>query len=232
MNPRLVASVMDLRIRSRRTAYRSGPHQVFLSVIVSVLLLTAGAVQAKVLYQWINDQGAVETSYSIPPSIVHRGYSILDGDTMRPLRVVPPQMTEAQYAAKLQREKQLDQCEKTLERLNFLYQNLSDIDDAEVVALRQLDARMRNAQQNLTNARRNLSDQETKAAQVERQGKTITKSQLEEIERANSALASLEREIQRRQHDKEQMMLDFDRDRALFQINECNAEAILLANTN
>ena len=191
--------------------------------LILVSLLVSLPAQAKLLYRWINDQGATETSHAIPPGLVHRGYEILDGATMRVLKVVPPQMSDLEYQQKLKQEKALAECEKALDRVNSLYETSEDIDQAEVAAMQSLQVRVQNAQQNLTNARRQLELLEVEAARKERQGETVSKTLLANLEQANSQIASLEREIQRRASDKVEMALNYDEERRMFLVGNCDA---------
>lgn len=194
--------------------------------LVLVSLLVSLPAQAKVLYRWVNDQGATETSHAIPPGLVHRGYEILDGDSMRILKVVPPQMSDVEYQDKLKQEKALAECEQSLDRVNFLYEALEDIDKAEQAALHSLQVRVQNAQQNLNNARRLLEGLEDEAARLERQGSTVNKNHLAKLEKANSQIASLEREIIQRASDKEKMALNFEEERRIFQVGSCDSETL------
>lgn len=188
--------------------------------------LVAGAAHAQVLYRWTNDQGRPEISNAIPSDMVHKGYEILDSSSMRVLKVVPPQMSDAEFAAKLEREKAIAACEAALDRVRFLYQSPEDIDDAEVVALRSIEARIQNTQQNLTNARRRLSGLEADAARGERQGSNVTKEQLAEISRANNQIATLEREIVQREQEKVKKSQEFDEERRMFAVGNCTADEI------
>jgi hypothetical protein len=194
------------------------------AVVIGGLL--AGAAHAQVLYRWTNEQGRPEISNAIPSSVVHKGYEILDGSNMRVLQVVPPQMSDEEFAAKLEREKAIAACEAALDRVRFLYQSPEDIDNAEAVAMRSIDVRIQNANQNLTNARRRLSSLEADAARRERQGSNVTKDQLAEITRANNQIATLEREIVQREQEKVKKGKEFDEERHMFAVGSCTADEI------
>jgi len=211
--------------QNRRWQRHWWPGRAWSGVLLLIALLVTAPVQAKVLYRWVNDQGATETSHALPPGFAHRGYEILDGGTMRVIKIVPPEMSDKEYKDKLEREKALAECERALDRVNFLYETLEDIDKAETAALRQLEVRVQNAQQNLTQARRNLADLESEAARQERQGSTVSKDLLAELEKSNSQIASVERELRQRASDKEKMKLDYEEERRMFKEGSCKLEA-------
>ncbi len=204
----------------QKDVLRRGRANVALLVLLAGSLVSVSA-EAKLLYRWLNDQGRQETSHAIPAEMVHRGYEILDGNSMRVLKTVPPQMTPAEYEAKLKREAAVAACEAALDRVNFLYERPKDIDNAEATALRNIDGRIQNAQQNLTNARRKLESLEADAARRERQGSNVTRRQLVEIERANSQIAKLEREITQREAEKDKKRIEYDQERLLFANGSC-----------
>jgi len=194
-----------------------------LFLVVSGLLVSQFA-SAQVVYRWTNSDGKPEISHAIPPDVVHKGYEILDGSTMNRLKVVPPQMTDDEYAQQLAVEKARADCQRTLNRIYSRYEELEDIDDAEQSALQKLDVRVSNAQQDLTRSRRELARLESTAASQERQGKTVTKALLGELTSANSQIATLERELSQRKHEREDMQHDFELERLMFNANDCNVE--------
>ncbi len=205
---------MTARQSSRNTA------SLALGLLLTVLMVSPGAA-ANVLYRWVNEQGNKETAYAIPPDFVHRGYEILDKNSMRVLKVVPPELSAEEYEEKKRIEAARAKCEAALDRVNFLYEYLPDIDAAEQRALRNLDGRIQSTQQNLTNARKRLELYEAQAARLERQGKSITRELLADIERANRSIGTLELQIQQREAEKDRKSLEFEVERLLFANQSC-----------
>jgi len=213
---------------TRRTGGRMHGAQrsfVILGSLLVACLLNVSA-QAQVLYRWKNADGRPEVSHSIPAGVVHQGYEILDGNSMRVLERVPAQMSDEEWQRKQEREQAMAACEAALDRVNFLYERPSDIDEAEAAAIRSLEVRVQNAQQNLTQARRNLSDLESQAARRERQGSTVSKGHLAKIAKANSQIATLQREINQRELEKEKMKIDYAEERRMFNVGGCNSEEV------
>jgi predicted ribosome quality control (RQC) complex YloA/Tae2 family protein len=193
-------------------------------LVMATGLLVAQLASAQVVYRWTNAEGKPEVSHSIPADVVHKGYEVLDGETMNRLDVVPPQMTDDEYTAQLEREKARAVCQRTLNRIYSRYEKLEDIGETEESALQKLDVRVSNAQQDLTRAKRELAKHESAAASQERQGNTVSKTLLTELTSANSQIATLERELSQREQEREDMQRDFDLERLMFTANDCNVE--------
>lgn len=214
-------------VLSRKRTKRTGTRRPVTALAVMLTgLLLAQAASAKVVYRWINDAGRPEVSHSIPPDAVHRGYDILDGNSGRLISKVPPQMTDQEYQDQLKREQARAQCDRTLRRLYTLYEDLGDIDEAELSALRKLDVRVENARQDLLGVRKRLENFEAAAARRERQGEKVLEATLEEITKANNQIATLERELTAREREREEMQLDYQRERLMFENNRCDVTVI------
>lgn len=194
-----------------------------LAMLLAGLLLSQVA-NAKVVYRWKNDSGKYEVSHAIPAGVVHRGYEILDGDTMNIIRVVPPQMSPDEYRAQLERERLKSVCDRTLNRLYSLYEDVEDIKKAEETALNQLDVRTENARQDLRIARKSLSELESSAARSERRGEEVNDKILDDLTRANSQIATLERELNQREDERAKMQQEYDLEEKMFQANSCEVE--------
>jgi hypothetical protein len=207
--------------QTNRVGARHG--RVTLAVLLAGLLLSQVAA-AKVVYRWKNDAGRYEVSHSIPADVVHKGYEILDGATMNIIKIVPPQMSTEEYAAQLERERRKAKCDRTLDRLYSLYEDEDDIVKAEATALKQLDVRTENARQDLRLARKSLSDLESAAARSERKGEKVQDNVLEDLTRANSQIATLERELKQREEERARMQSDYDLERRMFNANSCEVE--------
>jgi len=197
-----------------------------LAGIVMIGSLCAGVAQAQLLYRWTNEQGLPEVSNSIPPKEVEKGYEILDGSSMRVLKVVSPKMTEAEYQEAVRREKARAACEAALDRVLYLYQTAEDIDKAENAALKSIDGRIQNANENLKSFKSRLAVLEADAASQERQGENVEKGLLADISDANSQIASLEREIEQREAEKVNKHVEYDEERRMFAVGTCDDDVI------
>jgi hypothetical protein len=183
---------------------------------------------AGTLYRYINDKGYQEIGYSIPPHLVPNGYDVID-ESGRLVRRVAAQLSEEEYAAKLERERKLEACQKAMERVHRRYETLADIDDAERLFEQQLAESLKNDQSNLAYSRQALSDRREQAASLERAGKPIPRHLIDNIERTEMQIQSLTTQIQGRERGRLEKAREFDEERRIFNLVDCNAEQLASA---
>ena len=191
-----------------------------LGLLLAGLFFTSQA-QAQFLYRWINEDGTKEYSHAISNDMVSRGYDVLDGQTMQLIRIVEPQLSEQEYAAKLKREREVAECERALRRVTTLYQSPEDIDQAELQMLKSMDSRITNAQANLALAENQKLELEREAANKDRAGEMLQAAFINNIARVDVQIDTQRREIDKRTRDKQQAKLDFAEDRLVFNNRFC-----------
>jgi hypothetical protein len=196
--------------------------------LAGLILLAALPVDAATLYRYINDKGYQEIGYSIPPHLVSNGYDVID-ESGRLIRRVSPQLTEEEYAAKLERERRLEACEKAMERVHRRYETLTDIDAAQRLYEAQLDESLKNDQSNLAYSKNALTERQEQAAGLERAGKPIPRHLIDNIERTEMQIQSLTAQIQGRERGREEKAREFDEERRIFKLVDCNAEQLASA---
>ena len=192
------------------------------AILVSVL---ATAAHGATLYRYINDKGYQEIGYSIPSHLVGNGYDVID-ESGRLIRRVSPQLTDEEYAAKIERERKLEACEKAMESVHRRYEALSDIDIAEQLFEKQLEASLKNDLANLDYSRSKLSDQQETAAQMERSGTAIPKHLLANIQQTEQQIQSLTAQMDARKQNAEEKSRQFDEERRVFQLMDCNSDIL------
>ena len=194
-----------------------------------LLTVLAAPADAATLYRYINDKGYQEIGYSIPTHLVSNGYDVID-ESGRLIRRVSPQLTEEEYAAKLERERKLEACEKAIERVHRRYEALTDIDVAERLFEAQLEASLKNDLANLDYNRSKLSDQQETAAQLERSGKGDSEPPAgkHRADRAADRLADGPDGFPESQR-REERPCQFEEERRVFQLMDCNSEILASA---
>ena len=192
--------------------------------VVMAGLLVSSLAQAKDLYRWINKHGTKEYSHAISSDMVAQGYEVLDGDSMHVIRIVEPQLSEEEYAAKLQREREEAECQRALRRVTTLYQSMEDIDQAETQMLKSMDSRISNAQANLALAENQKLELEKEAANKDRAGELLESAFINNIARVDLQINTQRNEIDKRNKDKRQAKLDFEEDRRVFKKRHCVTE--------
>jgi hypothetical protein len=191
-----------------------------LGLLLAGLFFTSQA-HAQFLYRWINENGTKEYSHAISNDMVSRGYDVLDGQTMQLIRIVEPQLSEQEYAAKLEREREVAECQRALRRVTTLYQSLEDIDQAELQMLKSMDSRIANAQANLALAENQKLELEREAANKDRAGELLQSAFINNIARVDVQIDTQRGEIAKRTRDKQQAKLDFTEDRLVFDNRFC-----------
>lgn len=187
------------------------------------LLLTAAASQAGQLYRYINEKGYQEIGHAIPPHLVPNGYDVID-ESGRLVRRVAPQLSEDEYAAKLERERLLDECEKALTRVKRLYQSMADIDQAEMLYARNAQQSMQNDQVNVELAQTELKRLQQNAARFEREGTPVPENELTQIARREAEIRTLTSQIEARRNELPVRAGEFEEDRRLFTRGRCDTE--------
>lgn len=201
-------------------------HLAGLSVLAVVLAAPASASN---LYRYINDKGYQEIGYSVPPHLVANGYDVIDASG-RLIRRVSPQLSEEEYAAKLERERKLEACEKARQRVHRRYETMGDIDKAETQFETQLAESLKNVQANLDYTNSELSKQQTQAASLERSGKIIPKNLLAAIDASEEIIATLTAQLNAGERSRVDKAAEFDEERRVFQLGGCDADQLAAAN--
>lgn len=192
-------------------------------VALCLLASLAASVQAgdMRLYRYKDSDGRLVLSQAIPGDQVAGGYQIIDAGTGRVLQTVPPQLDAEQLAAKRARERAQAACMADLERVQTLYSSEREIDRALEEALESIDGRIKNAEANLTQLRREQRKLEKEAARLERSGGALSDMLLSNIERSQAQIETLEAEIAQRHSDKETARARFAEDRMVFERGRC-----------
>ncbi len=199
------------------------------SVGLGLCMLAALPADAATLYRYINDKGYQEIGYSVPPHLVPNGYDVID-DSGRLIRRVAAQLSEEEYAAKLEHERKLEACEKAYERVHRRYERLEDIDKAEVQFEAQLEESLQNDQANLEYNRTELAKYRESAAGHERKGQIIPERVLDSIEQTERTIRNLTAKIDQSEQSRTTKAEQFDEERRVFQMNGCDEEQLAQAN--
>ncbi len=180
---------------------------------------------AATLYRYINDKGYQEIGYSVPTHLVPNGYDVID-ESGRLIRRVGAQLSEEEYAAKLERERKLEACEKAVARVHRRYESLEDIDDAEVQFGAQLEESLQNARANLELSQASLKKMQDAAADFEREGKIIPQRDLDLMDQTQTTIDNLTAQITTSELSRETKAAEFDEERRVFQLPGCDEEQL------
>jgi len=201
------------------------PGRRLLPFLAALLLAAALPAEAANLYRYINDKGYQEIGYSVPPHLVPNGYDVID-ESGRLVRRVAAQLSEEEYAAKLERERKLEACETAIERVHRRYENLQDIDHAEVQFELQLEESLQNAKANLEYNQTELGKHRERAAGYERKGEIIPPRVLESIAQTETTIENLTAQIDQGERSRMTKAEEFDEERRVFQLSGCDEEQL------
>jgi hypothetical protein len=196
---------------------------VFMVGAICLALSLAGTLEASDvrLYRFVNADGSLVISHTIPANKVAGGYDILDAATGRLLERVPAQLTAEQLALKEARDRERQACLEDLDRVQTLYSSESEIDRALREALASIDSRIKNAEANLTQLRFEQRKLEREAAQIERTGGTLSDILVNNIERTQIQIDTLKGEVAQRHRDKVGARERFAEDLEIFRNGRC-----------
>jgi predicted ribosome quality control (RQC) complex YloA/Tae2 family protein len=180
---------------------------------------------AATLYRYINDKGYQEIGYSVPTHLVPNGYDVID-ESGRLVRRVAAQLSEEEYALKLERDRKLEACEKAVARVHRRYESLEDIDNAERHFEAQLEESLQNAHANLEYNQTELKKLLDMAAAFEREGRIISESHLDSVDRVRTTIDNLNAQIEKGERSKGAKAADFDEERRVFQLVGCDEEQL------
>jgi len=189
-------------------------------IVVAGLVTTLYVQSAGRLYRFVNSQGKVEISNSIPNDRVPHGYDVLDGTGRLILRVAP-QLTPAQIKQKQQKEAELRACREGYLRVTAMYQTEADIDRFKGQAVEALKTAIANDQANLLVVRGQHAELLAQAARAERSGSTLSAILVQNIDRAKGQIKLLEKSVQDRQIQHSQIESRFQKEREILKRGPC-----------
>ncbi|MCG2635292.1 MAG: DUF4124 domain-containing protein [Gammaproteobacteria bacterium] len=162
--------------------------------VLLLLFCFVGSSAAGQLYRYRDDNGKLVVNSILPPAAAQKGYDILSDSSMRMIKRVPARLTEEQIVER-DRQIALEQEQARLRKLqgdkdNTLLATYTTVDDLEMVREGKIEtvrASMAVSELSLVNAQERLSEQIGRAAEYERDGRSVPPIVSQKIEsiRAN-----------------------------------------------
>jgi len=175
--------------------------------VMTLLFATALPAAAAEWYRYINEDGVVVLSQSIPPALVHKGYTVL-GDDGKVKRVVPREPTAAERAA-LEAE---EAARRRDQALLTLYSSAQDVEQARDSKLRSIDSEITRMKGNMERLRIKKTQLEAQGAARERAGQPPSPEIVENLEIVAIQIREGERDIEARQQEKVRLRETFEKD--------------------
>lgn len=192
-------------------------------------LCTSQAVFAKKMYRWVDENGETIFSDQVPPEHSQYRRESLN-EKGRVLEVTEQAKTKEQQAMdnrlnalKKAQEKIIAQQAANDKVLLSTFRNLKDMEASLYATMQSLDAQRNVAQGNLKRVENQLETQQKKAAELERNGKKIPQSLLDEIKQTEAqiqvAYAEINKQIEKKNRAKAEFEADIERFKFLTQEN-------------
>lgn len=213
---------------------RTFPTSIFL--VLFLFLCANQAVQAKKMYRWVNEQGETIFSDQVPPEHSQYRRESLN-EKGRVIEVTEEEKTKEQQAIanrlnalKKAQEKIIAQQAANDKVLLSTFRNLKDMEASLYATMQSLDAQRNVAQSNLKRVENQLEAQQKKAAELERNGKTVPQALLDEIKQTEAqiqvAYAEINKQIEKKNRTKAEFEANIERFKFLTQENTDPSKAV------
>ena len=175
------------------------------------------------LYRYKNAQGTVVIDDEVPPGYAKNGYEILNlmGQV---LEVVPRQLTEEELRnlsseeARKRKQREIDEAQLLYDRsLLMRYSDVLDIEAVRGRTIKELEIRSSILHSNVSTNKAQVERQQARAADIERRGRVVPQSLLDNIEQLKKEIALSELDIAARAKEIETVRLEYQQDIERFQ---------------
>lgn len=187
-----------------------------------MLVINAQAASGKKMYRWINDNNKVIFSDQLPPDQVRHRRETLNKNA-RVINIVEKEKTRAQQELEKRLDKLRQQQEAILQKqrikdkvLLSTFRNLQDMDQALKGKMLALDGQRKVVQGNLNRLKKQLTQQQKRAAQHDRDGKNIPDRLINNISSSKSQTELTLIEISKQFEKKRHIRKKFEEDIARF----------------
>lgn len=192
-------------------------------MILTLLFADLALAANDKLYRYKNAKGTVVIDDHVPPGYTKNGYEILN-QLGQVLEVIPRQLTQEELS-NMSSEEAIKRKKKKLENAQLEYDRsllmrYSDIADIEAVrdrTIRELAIRRSILHGNLNGNKAQVERQQAEAANIERKGRTVPQSLLDNIEQLKKKIALSELDIAARKEEIEAVRQEYQKDIERFQ---------------
>lgn len=186
------------------------------SATASALLLTLSmTTQAEAgMYRYTDEQGQLVISNTIPQKATKRGYDILNSNG-RIVESIPPAPTEAEIVAReaeKQRQQELSVQRDKDARLLKRFSHPDQATKAMHRKLGELQGLIQLKRGNISVISSQLDNEQSRAANMERNGRKIPEATLNKIHRLESQIRDIEREISGQAQEITALRQTFEKD--------------------
>lgn len=199
---------------------RHGMYKLSSTALLVALLTIASSAFSAQFYRWTDKEGNLFIQSYIPPEAVKGGYEIID-DAGNLIQTVAPELSEeerkAQQNAQIAAEMQLARDEELLK----LYRSPTDVDRAMNTWLSRMDMEVRVKVNRIRIKQSEYDTLQEQAANLEKVGKEVPLSLVENMDAIDQEIATFETEIDeveaRKQEARDLFLLDRARMKVLWE---------------
>ncbi len=185
----------------------------FRAAVLAAVIGVAATAEAG-MYRYKDDNGRLVISNTIPQEATKRGYDILN-NSGRVVETVAPAPTKEELAAReaeKQRQKALERQQEQDRQLLRRYSHPDQAVRAMHRKIRELEGLIQLKRGNISVISNQLDSEQSRAADMERAGRTIPDATLEKIRRLESQIRDLEREISVQTREINELKAGFEAD--------------------
>ncbi|MEM1112563.1 MAG: hypothetical protein AAGI11_11705 [Pseudomonadota bacterium] len=201
------------------------PHKLTYGVLfLPVLSLVAPGVLAdRELYRYVNKEGNTVVDHRVPVEYSGSGYEVLNDEGIV-VRLVPRELTEDEKVERDAERKRQKAAEAEAQRLKewdeslmLRYSTVADIEDARERGLRDLRIRVSILKGNKRSLKQQVENYQSQAADLERRGMQVDVERLRAIESLQGEIATIDRAIDERNREIDEVSAAFNKDIARFE---------------
>lgn len=176
-------------------------------------VLTLGgsvAAQAGETYIFKDENGQQVISHSIPPHLARNGYKVVDSDTMRTIRVVPPEASTAESGEASNGESTpVRSRHRSDEQLLAFYSSVEDVKSARDRKLHDLDVEIGRIESQLESDAMQREKLEKQAAESERSAMGGNSTLPDSIQKLEERITNHRDDLEKRRREHEAEALNF-----------------------
>lgn len=198
--------------------------------LLSLLLLASQQLSAGTIYRFIDENGIITMSKSLPPYAAQTGYDILDDKSLRIIKHVDPALTAEQRAEKerqlaiKQEQQQLaaEQAKQQQEQrrqqvildqsLLASFQSVQDLLNARDSDIAYRQTELEKAIQHLEDNERKLQNMQQEAAEQELSGKSVSVNMTKRLTATQQEISNDKLDIKRLKLEIEQLNTQYEHD--------------------
>lgn len=183
-------------------------------VLLLVGVMFSHSVLAVNFYRYQNEDGRKVITQTLPPSVVSRGYEVLN-DRGMVIQVVPRALTKEELAAQeAAQQTQMQQAEQAArdKKLLAIFSSPKDAERALDRKLEALDVYINVTRGNITKLKNEFNAAQSQAAQNERAGQEVPDFLVRKMESFNRQITQAEESIEEKEQEKEVIRKEYQAD--------------------